>query len=179
MNHDGGGLSASIYQHQHRRVPRRLDHILKLPVSRERRFEFGRNSRHRFQEAVAFRARAGVNQRERPLLELPLVQFRQRLGAAEIRGLALFLKLNLLAEGVFEPAFDEIDGEVGDINANPLPAELLRRVNGRAATAKRRTTMLRTFLLKIAQPFMAGLNVINIKSSPAGTKEIQSNISAL
>ena len=33
-------------------------------------------------------------------------------------------------------------------------------------------------LLIIAQPFMAGLNVI-IKSSPVGTKELQSNISAL
>jgi hypothetical protein len=32
--------------------------------------------------------------------------------------------------------------------------------------------------LIIAQPFMAGLNVINMKS-PVGTKELQSNISAL
>jgi hypothetical protein len=71
------------------------------------------------------------------LLELPLVQFRQRLGAAEIRGLAAFLKLRVLAEGVFEPTLDEIDREVGDINANPLPAEFLRRVNGGAAAAKR------------------------------------------
>ena len=79
----------------------------------------------------------GVNQRQRPLLELPLVQVRQFLRAAEIRGLAAFLKLNVIAESVFEPAFDEIDGEVSDINANPLPTELLRRVNRRAATAKR------------------------------------------
>ena len=33
--------------------------------------------------------------------------------------------------------------------------------------------------MKIAQPFMAGLNVINIKLVPSGTKEFQSNISAL
>ena len=64
--------------------------------------------------AVAFRARAGVNQRQRPLLELPLVQFRQRLRAAEIRGLAFFLKFSFIAESVFEPAFDKIDGEVSD-----------------------------------------------------------------
>jgi hypothetical protein len=56
------------------------------------------------------------------LLELPLVQFRQRLRAAEIRGLSFFLKLRVIAESVFEPAFDEVDGEVGDINANPFAA---------------------------------------------------------
>jgi hypothetical protein len=46
------------------------------------------------------------------LLELPLVQLRQSLGAAEIRGLPFFFKLSVIAEGVFEPAFDEVDGEV-------------------------------------------------------------------
>ena len=51
-------------------------------------------------------------------------------------------------------------------------------------TARRRLAMTRQAVVRppsliIAQPFMAGLNVINIKSSPAGTKEIQSNISAL
>ena len=82
------------------------------------------------------RGRASISDK-RPLLELPLVQFRQGLRALEIGGLAAFLKLDVIAESVFEPAFDEIDGEVSDINANPLPAELLRRVNGGAATAKR------------------------------------------
>jgi hypothetical protein len=43
--------------------------------------------------------------------------------------------LYIRAESVFKPAFDEVDGEVGDIYANPLPAELLRRVNGGAAAA--------------------------------------------
>ena len=86
--------------------------------------------------AFACRARARLNQGQRPLLELPLVQFRQRLGAAKIGGLAAFLKLNIIAESVFEAAFDEVDGKVGDINANPLPSEFLRRVNGGAATAK-------------------------------------------
>ena len=41
-----------------------------------------------------------VNERERPMLELELVQFRQPLRAGEIRGLALFLKLQFLAERI-------------------------------------------------------------------------------
>jgi hypothetical protein len=65
----------------------------------------------------------------------------------------VFLKLRVRAEGVFEPAFDEIDG-------NPLPTEFLRRVNGCAATAS----------LKIAQPFMAGKNAPT-NQVPSGTAE--------
>jgi hypothetical protein len=52
-------------------------------------------------------------------------------------------------------------------------------LSGNAQTSRRRLAMTRQASLKIAQPFMAGLNVINIKSSPVGTKELQSNISAL
>jgi hypothetical protein len=40
----------SIHQHQHRRVLCRLDHILKLPVSRDWFFEFGGNCRHGFED---------------------------------------------------------------------------------------------------------------------------------
>jgi len=41
----------SVNQNEHRRILRRLHHVLKLPVSRHRRFEFGVNVRHRLQEA--------------------------------------------------------------------------------------------------------------------------------
>ena len=40
-------------------------------------------------------------------------------------------------EGVLEPFFDERNGEVRDVDADPLAVELLRGVNGRAATAER------------------------------------------
>jgi hypothetical protein len=42
------------------------------------------------------------------------------------------------------------------INANPWPADFLRRVKGRAATAKRKTALLKIPLLKITRPFMDG-----------------------
>ena len=71
------------------------------------------------------------------MLELELVQFRQPFCASEIRWLSTLGKFQFVAECVFEPTFDEIDGEISDINANPLPTELLRRMNRRAATAKR------------------------------------------
>lgn len=71
------------------------------------------------------------------MLELPLVQFRETLCAAEIRRLPLLLKLNGFAECVFEPAFNQIDGQISNINANPAPTELLRSMNRCAATAKR------------------------------------------
>jgi len=48
-------------------------------------------------------------------------------------------------------------------------------LSGNAQTSRRRLAITRQAVrpasLKIAQPFMAGLNVIIIKSSPAGTAE--------
>jgi hypothetical protein len=41
----------SIHQHEDGGILRRLHYILKLPVSRVRRFELGGNVRHRFEEA--------------------------------------------------------------------------------------------------------------------------------
>ena len=41
----------SIDQYQHRRVLRGLHHVLKFPVSRDRRFELCRNCGNRFEEA--------------------------------------------------------------------------------------------------------------------------------
>jgi hypothetical protein len=64
--------------------------------------------------AVAILERTRVNERERPMLELELVHFRQALCALEIRRLTLFLKLQFLAERIAQAALDEIDGETGD-----------------------------------------------------------------
>ena len=41
----------SVNEDQHRRLLRRLHHLLKPPVSRDRRFELGVHVRHRFEEA--------------------------------------------------------------------------------------------------------------------------------
>ena len=41
----------SIYENQHRSILCRLDHILKLPVSRDGFLQPGRNCRHGFEEA--------------------------------------------------------------------------------------------------------------------------------
>src|ERR1035437_2407511 len=71
------------------------------------------------------------------MLELELVHFRQALCALEICGLTLFLKLQLFAERIFQTSLNEIDGEIRDINADPVPTQLLRPVNRRAATAER------------------------------------------
>src|SRR5208283_4120410 len=36
--------------------------------------------------------------------------------------LAFFVNLNVLAKSIFKSALDEIDGDISDINANPLTA---------------------------------------------------------
>src|SRR5208283_2758934 len=85
---------------------------------------------------VAFAQRPCANQGKRPMLELEFVQLRQPFGAAQISGLSALFKLDFFAEGIFETAFDEVDGEIGDINADPLAAELLRGMNRCAAAAE-------------------------------------------
>lgn len=73
-----------------------------------------------------------------------------RARGVEVFGRAVDLKREAGLEGVLEPFLDERNGKVRDVDADPLAVELLRGVNGRAATAA----------LKIAQPFMAG-NIAN------------------
>ena len=57
--------------------------------------------------------------------------------AAEISGLSLFFELDFFAEGVFQSPLDQVDREIGDVDPDPLSSELLCRVNGCAASAKR------------------------------------------
>lgn len=42
-----------------------------------------------------------------------------------------------LGESIDQPAADETDGKMCDINADPTPIQFLRRMNGRATTAER------------------------------------------
>ena len=46
------------------------------------------------------------------------------------------LELGLSLESIVEPRFDQPDGQMSDVDADPLPIHLLRRVNGGAAAAK-------------------------------------------
>ena len=70
------------------------------------------------------------------MLELELVVFSKLLRSTEIGWLTFLFKLYFFTERVFQPALDQVYREIGDVDPDPLPAELLRRVNRRAATAK-------------------------------------------
>jgi len=59
----------------------------------------------------------------------------------------------------------------------PRSARQSGSLSGRAQTSRRRLAMTRQVSLKIAQPFMAGSNVINIKSSPV--KDGRESLSSL
>src|ERR1035441_7088848 len=94
----------------------------------------------------------GVHERHGPSLELVFVPRGEVARGIEVFGRAVDLKREAGLEGVLEPFLDERNGEVRDVYADPLAVELLRGVNGRAATA----------VLIIAQPFMAGNIAIRI-----------------
>ena len=71
-----------------------------------------------------------------PFLELVLVA----LGEIARRIRVFRHAVNLVGEAgkrLFEAPLDQSDREMGDVDADPLALELLRRVNGRAAAAKR------------------------------------------
>jgi hypothetical protein len=76
------------------------------------------------------------------MLELEFVEFSQRLRAREIRRLTFLFELDLFAEGIFQPALDQINREIGDVDPDPSPPELLRSVNCCAATAKNDRSLL-------------------------------------
>ena len=70
------------------------------------------------------------------MLELEFVVLGELTRAAEIGRLSLFFELDFFAERVPQPALDQIDREIGDIDADPFAPEFLRRVNGSSASAK-------------------------------------------
>ena len=76
------------------------------------------------------------DQRDGPELEGMRVLVEQRLRAVEVLRQADGLEQRFLAEGFAETALDEIDGERRDVDADPLPAELLRGVDRRATAAE-------------------------------------------
>ena len=74
-----------------------------------------------------------IDQRDRPPLELILILVCQRSGSRQIFRRAMHVILDA-GEGIVEPLFNERNREVGNVDAYPLPAKLLRCVN-RGATA--------------------------------------------
>ena len=71
------------------------------------------------------------------MLELEFIVLGQLLCAGEIGRLTFLFKLDFFTERIFQSALDEIDRKIGDVDADPLAPKFLRRVNGRAASAKR------------------------------------------
>jgi len=70
------------------------------------------------------------------MLKLELVIFGQLSCTTYIGRLTFFDKLDLFTESVAQPALNEVNREIGNVDADPLPSELLRGMNGRAASAE-------------------------------------------
>jgi hypothetical protein len=86
--------------------------------------------------AAAERLRVG-DQRDRPFLEFMLVAQGEIARGGNVLGHADRLELRVCAEGIAQAALDQRDGEVGDVDADPLPAEFLRGVNRGVAATER------------------------------------------
>lgn len=76
------------------------------------------------------------HQAQRPPLELVLVGRGQRGGIFRRGGLADHLIASQIPEGITKAGLDQSNREMGDIDADPLPAELLGSLDGRAAAAE-------------------------------------------
>src|SRR5439155_26785750 len=70
--------------------------------------------------AFAFFQRPRANERQRPMLKLELVELSKALGAPEIGWLTFLFELNLFAERIFQAALDQVDGEIRDVDPDPL-----------------------------------------------------------
>ena len=56
-------------------------------------------------------------------------------------------------EGIVEPFFNERDGQMGNINPNPLPSKLLRRVNGGSTAAEGVQDYITFIAARLDDPF--------------------------
>ena len=78
----------------------------------------------------------GVYERDGPPLELVFILRRERSCAVQVFRRAVDLEWYAW-EGVLQPLLDERYGKVRYVDADPLPTELLGRMNGGAASAER------------------------------------------
>ena len=81
---------------------------------------------------------AGPAAAKRPVLELVFVLFSELARAFDVGGLAddLIGLADVVAEGVVEADFDETDGEMSDVDADPSAVEALGDLDGGAAAAE-------------------------------------------
>ena len=88
--------------------------------------------------ALLLLGRTRAHQAERPPLELVRVLLGQLRCASRVGRLAddLVGVLDLGAEGIAQALLDQGDGQVGDVDADPAAAELLRGGDRRAAAAE-------------------------------------------
>jgi hypothetical protein len=77
-----------------------------------------------------------VHERNGPPLELILVAGGQIAGSVQVLRGAVNLELDA-REGIAQALLDQRDGEMRDVDADPLALELLGGVNGGAAAAER------------------------------------------
>jgi len=54
------------------------------------------------------------------MLELEFIELSQSLRAREVGWLTFLFKFDFFAEGIFQSAFDQIDGEIRDVDTDPL-----------------------------------------------------------
>lgn len=79
----------------------------------------------------------GVDERERPFFELVILAPRGKVaGPGQVLRDAVGQELDA-GKGIAQALFDQADGKVGDVDADPGPPEFLSRMNGGAATAER------------------------------------------
>ena len=76
------------------------------------------------------------DQRDRPKLELVLVGGGELAGAVEVHRHAMHVEFDAL-EGVAQPAPDQVDGDMGNVDADPPPVEFFGGMDGGAAAAER------------------------------------------
>jgi hypothetical protein len=83
--------------------------------------------------------RARANQRQRPRLELELVVLGKLAGSGDVGRFAVNLvgAFDGLAELILQTLFDEADGKVGYVDADPAAVQALGSYNGSAASTER------------------------------------------
>ena len=70
------------------------------------------------------------------MLELELVVLGQLRCTGEVGWLTFLFKLNFFAERIAQPTLDQVDREISDVDPDSLASQLLRSMNGCAASAE-------------------------------------------
>jgi hypothetical protein len=78
----------------------------------------------------------GVDERNRPPLELVFVPGGEVARCVEVAWRADHIKFAACSKSILKPLFDQGNGEVGDVDPNPLAFKFLRGMNGGTATAE-------------------------------------------